>query len=65
MNYGYPQHWADAIAALGYTTFKFAELPEELKDKKMLMRAKVQGYVRPVGKYEPRNGNRNVWKVTR
>lgn len=65
MSYGYPQQWAAAIAALGYRQFKFAELPEELKDKRMLMRAKAQGHVRPIGKYAPTKGNRNVWVVTR
>lgn len=61
----YPQHWCDRLLELGIRKFKYAELPDHMRDASLFRRAKEQGYIRSVGIYDIGKGNRKVWKVVR
>lgn len=53
--------WACQIKKRGIVQFEYKDLPEELKDKALLYRAKGEGLITSLGK----NGSgRHLWRIS-
>ena len=64
MSNTYTRSWAQSVADRGYKTFRFAELPDDLRVLKMHRKAIAQGFVRRIGFHDKgHNRTTSIWKV--